>query len=236
MTWGWLVGEVVRRAAGVESFGQFFRKQVATPLGAERDFYIGLPDEDHDRAARIFRTRTETSAARPTGDLGATSNAAADPIAMRTGILGIEKYSASSASPVWKRAETPAANGQGNARGLARVYAAMANGGEAFGARIMSPESVERSTVVHYDGPDRCLGVPVRRSLGFMLSSTDLDARPREVFGHGGMGGSMGFTDPTRRISFGYAMNLMAPAAGASGANDQRGQANKAVDQIIKKR
>jgi hypothetical protein len=39
------------------------------------------------------------------------------------------------------------------------------------------------------------------------------------------MGGSMGFADPVRRLSFGYAMNLMAPAAGASGANDQRGQA-----------
>ncbi len=222
VTWGWLVGEVVRRAAGVESFGQYFRDEVAKPLGADRDFYIGLPDSEHDRVARVFRARDEdTPATPPAGNLGAVR----DPIASRSGILGLPKWSASPASPEWKRAEIPAANGQGNARGLARVYAAMANGGEAFGTRLMSPESVERSARVEYEGPDRCLGVPVRRSLGFMLPSSELDSRPPETFGHGGMGGSMGFADPVRHISFGYAMSLMAPAAGASGANDQRGQA-----------
>ncbi|MEX2032098.1 MAG: serine hydrolase domain-containing protein, partial [Dehalococcoidia bacterium] len=143
VTWGWLVGEVTRRAAGAHSFGQYFRDVVATPLGAERDFYIGLPDSEHDRVARIFRSREETPTAPPAGNLGAVR----DPIASRTGILGLPKWSASPASPEWKRAEMPAANGQGNARGMARIYAAMANGGKAFGARIMSPESVTRSAV-----------------------------------------------------------------------------------------
>lgn len=225
-TWGWLVGEVVRRAAGADSFGQYFRDEVTRPLGAERDFYIGLPDAEHDRVARVFRLRDEAPAPAPTGNLGGGS----DPVAARTGLLGIAKYSASPASAEWKRAEMPAMNGQGNARGMARVYAAMANSGEAFGTRIMSPQAVERSARVEYEGVDRCLRVPVRRSLGFMLPATELDARPREVFGHGGMGGSMGFADPVRHVSFGYAMSVMASAAGASGANDQRGQAlSKAV-------
>jgi CubicO group peptidase (beta-lactamase class C family) len=221
VTWGWLVGEVTRRATGAASFGQFFRDAIAIPLGAEHDFYIGLPDSEHERVARIFRSREEAPATPPPGNLGAVR----DPIAMRTGILGLPKWSASPASPEWKRAEMPAANGHGNARGIARVYAPMANGGEAFGARILSAEATERSARVEYDGPDRCLGVPVRRSLGFMLPAGELDRRPPESFGHGGMGGSMGFADPVRHLSFGYAMNLMAPAAGASGANDQRGQA-----------
>ncbi|MEX2373353.1 MAG: serine hydrolase domain-containing protein, partial [Dehalococcoidia bacterium] len=173
-TWGWLTGEVTRRAAGVDSFGQFFRDEVAQPLGA--DFWIGLPDSEHHRVARVFRERPPEGAPMPPPVLGAMG----DPVAARTGILGIEKYSASPTSPEWKRAEMPGMNGHGNARGLARVYAAMANGGEFEGVRVMSPEAVERSQRVEYTGRDRCLGIPVVRTLGFMKPSMEGDARPPE--------------------------------------------------------
>ena len=40
VTFGWLVGEVIRRVTG-ESVGAFFRSQVAGPQ--QLDFWIGLP-------------------------------------------------------------------------------------------------------------------------------------------------------------------------------------------------
>lgn len=207
-TWGWLVGEVVRRAAGAKTFGQYFKQVVADPLGA--DFWIGLPDSEHDRVARIFRERPDPNASLPPPTLGG----AGDEIAQRIGLLGIEKYSASPASPEWKRAELPAMNGHGNARSLARVYAAMANGGAVDGVRLMSPQSVERAATVQYEGEDRNNGGHVIRTLGFQKPATSDDPRPREAFGHGGMGGSLGFADPVNRLSFGYAMNMMSFAGG----------------------
>jgi CubicO group peptidase (beta-lactamase class C family) len=193
---------------GAKSFGQYFRDVVAKPTDA--DFWVGLPDSEHKRVARVFRERPADGPSQPAPTLGAQG----DEIAQRIGLLGIEKYSASPGSPEWKRAEMPALNGHGNARGMARIYSPMANGGSINGVTLMSPESVKRASQTIAAGMDRNTLTPMVRSLGFAKPSDSADPRPREAFGHGGMGGSLGYADPVNRLSFGYAMNMMSVAGG----------------------
>ncbi|MBI2912841.1 MAG: beta-lactamase family protein, partial [Chloroflexi bacterium] len=111
----------------------------------------------------------------------------------------------------WRAAEIPAANGHGNARALARVYGAMARGGDIDGIRVLSPSAVERATEEHSYGPDAVLaGLPTRFGLGFMLDMPEMQISPSgRLFGHAGMGGSFGFADPQAKLGIGYTMNKM---------------------------
>src|SRR3990172_6408824 len=108
----------------------------------------------------------------------------------------------------WRAAEIPAANGHSDARALARVYGALARGGEIEGVRVLRPETIARATMIESDGPDAVLfGLPTRFGLGFMLSNELIRIGPNEeAFGHAGAGGSLGFADPLARVGFGYVM------------------------------
>jgi len=110
----------------------------------------------------------------------------------------------------WRAAEIPAANGHGNARAVARLYGALARGGELDGLRVLSPKAIERATEEQVYGRDEVMGLTLRTALGFFLTSPDarLGPNPR-AFGHSGAGGSLGFADPDARIGFGYTMNRM---------------------------
>ena len=90
------------------------------------------------------------------------------------------------------------------------MYSALASGGIAGDVRLLSEAGVVRASreVVH--AKDIVTGARERRSLGFMLPCPERgDPRPATAFGHPGMGGSIGFADPARRLAFGYAMNAM---------------------------
>jgi CubicO group peptidase (beta-lactamase class C family) len=110
----------------------------------------------------------------------------------------------------WRAAELAAANGHSNAHSLARIYAALANGGSIGGVRLLSREGVERARAEQASGPDQVLPLETRYGLGFFLPTREepLGPNPR-VFGHGGAGGSYSMADPEHRLSFGYVMNLM---------------------------
>src|SRR5262249_14512089 len=106
----------------------------------------------------------------------------------------------------WRRAEIPGANGHATARALARLYAALALGGELDGVRALSPAALARATREESFGPDAVLpGLHTRFGQGFMLGHRGLPLGPSpRAFGHPGMGGSIGFADPDARIGFGY--------------------------------
>jgi len=115
----------------------------------------------------------------------------------------------------WRAAEIPAVNGHGTARSLARIYGALARGGEIDGVRILNPATIARATTEEAAGPEKlfCGAVPMRFGLGFVLSDEShrysrLSPNPRS-FGHAGGGGSIGMADPDRRIGFGFTMNKM---------------------------
>jgi CubicO group peptidase (beta-lactamase class C family) len=110
----------------------------------------------------------------------------------------------------WRAAEIPAANGHGTARSLARLYGALARGGELDGVRVMSKDEVANCSIEQSNGPDALLIINTRFSLGFMMSQPGASLGPNpKSFGHPGAGGSLGYADPDAKIGFGYTMNKM---------------------------
>ena len=106
----------------------------------------------------------------------------------------------------------PSTNGHANARGIARVFAALAADGSIDGVRVLAPETIAAATVEHSCGEDLILKRPSRFGIGFQLTQAErpLGPNPR-TFGHFGSGGALGFADPEAGLSFGYVMNHMGP-------------------------
>ena len=92
----------------------------------------------------------------------------------------------------WRAAEVPSTNGHGNARAVARLFAALAGDGEMDGAHILSPEMTEMALAEHVYAEDKVLGRPTRFGLGFQLTMPErrLGPGPR-AFGHFGGSGSL---------------------------------------------
>jgi CubicO group peptidase (beta-lactamase class C family) len=207
LTFGWLIGEVVRRVRG-QRIGDVVRDEIARPLGAE--FEIGFGPELDARVSPLHQGPIHPPQAGVEFDLlravqenpeGLLAKAFANPPVLEPGLVNTR---------AWRAAEIPGANGHSNAHSLARIYAPLANGGSAFGVRLLSREAIDRARAEHVNGKDEVLPLATRIGLGFFLPSESepLGPNPR-AFGHGGAGGSYSHADPEHRLSFGYAMNLM---------------------------
>lgn len=225
-TFGWLVGEVVRRISG-KSLGTFFRQEVAEPLGL--DFWIGLPEEQEGRVAHVIPAPSPG----PNEPVSAMMAAMVDPASLQSLILlntggymlpgpdGMFGFNLRTA----RAAEIGAAGGITNARGLAGMYAPLANGGNLKGSDLLSRESVARmSAVSSASSLDASILAPTRFSLGYVKSvdnrrepgctENDSVILSEEAFGHSGFGGGLGFAEPAMKMSFGYVMNRMGPGLG----------------------
>jgi CubicO group peptidase (beta-lactamase class C family) len=189
MTFGWLLGEIVRRVDG-RSVERFIQQEICQPLGIH-DLYLGIECSDDGLHARVA-TLYEPGAATLTGDEPASVPPAVQPL------------------PAWMNTRQaraipqPATCGVMSARALARFYAALLPGG-VDGVELLPPERVRRATCppagVQPDGPR-----PM--AMGFR---TFPDLAGPASFGHAGYGGSLGLADPERGIAFGYAHNLFTP-------------------------
>ncbi len=207
ITFGFLVGEVIRRVAGM-TVGQYFRREIAGPLGL--DFHIGLTPADAGRVADMVPSPfPELDANNPLAKVFADPNSMSfKAFVLTADLMGDPLYM--NKWP-WRSAELPAANGHGNARSLAKIYGALAMGGQLDGVRVLSPEAIERAAQEQCYGEDAVMvGFPSRFGLGFALPVPETKlARGDRVFGHGGMGGSQAFADPDAKLGFGYTMNKM---------------------------
>ncbi len=201
LTYGHLVGEVIRRVAGT-SVGRFFDDEVAGPLGA--DFHIGLDASADGRVGEMVG---------PSREDAAKARAAIRPDSLLAKVMANPRITPELANTdAWRRAEIPAVNGHGNARSVARVLAALACGGTLDGVRLMRPETLARAIAEQWRGRDLVLRLPMRWGLGFMLTSAELPFGPNpHTFGHGGWGGSLGIADCDARVSWAYVMNKMSP-------------------------
>ncbi|MET8772079.1 serine hydrolase domain-containing protein [Streptomyces sp. NPDC004658] len=206
LTYGFLVGEVVRRVSGLRP-GAFLEREVTGPLGL--DFTVGLPERHSGRAAELVHP----PAASRGGQAAAFSQLAPAALAaLANPLVG----AAEANSPAWRAAEIPAANGHGTARAVAALYGVLAGRGSYDGRRILSPEAAERVR----EGQGRCrdlvLGAgfegETEVGLGLWLSGPQGSYGPNpRAFGHDGFGGSCGLADPEAGVSLGYVMNRMGP-------------------------
>lgn len=213
-TFGWLVGEVIRRVAG-RSVGTYLRDEIAGPLGL--DLWIGLPEEQESRVATLISMLPEGMS------VDALANPGDDPVLqMMSQFLGPQSSlgralfapgGALTDQAIWnsrpmRAAEVPAANGVTDARSLARLYAACL--GEVDGIRLIGPEQLTRATTQFTEGPNTVLmDLDIQFGLGFMLRSDFLALGGPRSFGHFGAGGSVGWADPDAELTFGYVMNRM---------------------------
>lgn len=209
VTFGWLVGEVVRRITG-RSLGTYFHQEIAEPLGM--DLHIGLADSEHERVAEMSPIPIEEA----TEDMVSLGQVIlADPQSMPAlAFINPPSLLAGPNVPEWRRAEIPGANGHGSARDLARVYGALARGGTVDGVSVLDADGIARCAHEASHGKDLVLQVTTRFGNGFMLPQARDDAHigtSRHSFGHPGAGGSVGFADPENKIGFGYVMNRMGP-------------------------
>ncbi|HEV2365459.1 MAG TPA: serine hydrolase domain-containing protein [Caulobacteraceae bacterium] len=200
MTYGYLAGEIVRRVDG-RPVGAFAAREICGPLAA--DFFIGLPDTEEPRVARLFGPKRQPDPAQlarlsPVA-LMAVSNPQQDPELPNT--------------PAWRAAEIPAANGQASAIGLARLYAALVAGGELEGVRILSPAGVTRllAPAAPAGRTDMFLGFTDSWGMGMALNTPGIYGPHRGAYGHSGWGGAFGCADPETGVAIGYVCNQMGP-------------------------
>jgi CubicO group peptidase (beta-lactamase class C family) len=200
-TFGFLVGELVRRVCGC-TLGAFLRDQITGPLGA--DVHIGLPAAHDARVAEFVWPGEMSPPSELDADVSDEQRMIHNTYFNPPGLSGQGVVN----TTAWRRAEIPSTNAHATARGLARVYAALAAGGEPIVARATLAEAV----VEHANGPDAVLHRASRFGLGFQLPQPERTLGPHAgAFGHFGAGGALGFADPEAGLAFGYVMNRMGP-------------------------
>ena len=199
LTFGHLVGELVRRLTG-KSIGTFVREEISGPLGL--DYQISLRPDEEVRCADFIQASHGTVVAKaqtePDSMLGRAWK--------MVGPAGRDLNSHD-----WRLAEIPSGNGHGNARAVARLFGALALGGELDGVTLLSRETLGRAIEEQWYDRELMGNHVFHMGLGFIRNSpgeAELGPNP-DAFGHGGAGGSVGFADMNENLGFSYSMNNM---------------------------
>ena len=196
MTYGHLAGATLRRVDG-RMPGRFIAEEISAPLGAS--FFLGLPEDQDHRAAEIV----------PGRDVDATMEAAAEnPLAF--GYVNPRVRPTTPNPRAWRAAEVPSGSGHADALSLARIYGALARGGEIEGVRLLGREALTAATAERFCGEEAGFGWPIRFGAGFMLNRDGVFGPSDRAFGHSGWGGFFAFADPDQKLGVAFVMNRMA--------------------------
>lgn len=211
LTYGWLVGEVIRRVGGVMP-GRFFRQAVGERLGLHA--WIGLPDDARGSVAWMEPPLPDedSDAARESARLAQENAIVARSLSMGGAFaFPAEAGYVTFNDPAIQAAEVPGANGISTAASLARLYAACVSNVDSVGP-ILSDATIGDALRVQAAG-QQLSGLPDdggRWGTGFQLSSPP--SQPMlgfSSFGHAGAGGQLGFADRAHRVGFAYLSNQM---------------------------
>ena len=216
LTFGWLAGELVRRVTG-QDIGGFVRDNIVSPLGAE--FHIGLPESKEPRVARLMAhpiPKFPPDVAKVMFERSGPGTRGAAALGLN-GAFGQGVFN----KPEVHRAQVPGANGIGDARSLARIYAATV--GDVDGVRLLQPATVSRASTSNTPAGemDVVLIDETVFAMGFMLHRPGSPFSGPGAFGHNGAGGSVAFADPVRTMGFAYAMNTMMTVEGSDPRRDR---------------
>ena len=203
-TFGYIVGEISRRATG-RPVSQILREDVAEPLGIADELYFGMPGSELGRVARLedeegseefLASMPDDSPFFKWGPRATTPTAG---FGNRRDVL---------------MADIPA-GGKMTARAMARVYAALL--GEVDGVRLIPPERLREVSAPAFRGEDQIMGNPVTWALGYAIGRVGTDARETPtVFGFGGVGGSFAYADTATGVSFALTKNRLTSDFGAA--------------------
>jgi CubicO group peptidase (beta-lactamase class C family) len=205
-TYGHLVGELSRRVDG-RLPGTWLRDEIAGPLGA--DLAWGLDEPTQRRCADIV-WQSDVSFDHIAGrddlsdeELMVFLSYGNPPGYASVGVVN---------TTAWRAAQVPSVNLHATARGVTRVYEALAKGGTVDGVRVLDSTSLAEATQVQAEGWCPVLGREATFGLGVQITRPDRPFGPNpSSFGHFGAGGSLGFADPTANVAFGYVMNAVKP-------------------------
>lgn len=209
LTYAWIVGGIVQGASG-RHIKDVIQEEIARPLGVEGEMYVGIPDGVEDRLATLRNPDPIPNAPVIPEDSD-----------MRKAMPGSQDFTFNDMRI--RKACIPSANGHFTARALARMYAALANGGAIDGVRLVSPERIEILKQTVTNAPDRVImGMPLRKGIGYFMGGKVMGVHgamgPRETaFGHPGAGGSIAFADPEVNLAVAVTINKMMSTLQAEG-------------------
>jgi CubicO group peptidase (beta-lactamase class C family) len=204
MTFGWLVGEIVRRTDPARrTIGQFIREEIALPLNAP-DIWVGLPDAQAGRVAKLVNAAPPI----PPEYLPPLYTASMPP--------QVDLIPQVFEQPAVRRAVIAGVGGIFTARSCARFWAMIAQGGELEGVRILPADLVATFSTPrpHSDEPDPVMfGMALPLGIaGFWLGGPNppvAAAKHSRVLCHPGAGNSIGFADPETKLAVAIAHNRM---------------------------
>lgn len=193
-TFGYLLGEVVRRATG-KPISQVLREEVAEPLGVAGELYFGVPEADLGRLARLEEPadKTEMFARLP-----------ADAPMFTPAPRAVFPNAEFGNRPDVLQADLPA-GGKMSARAIARLYAALLGGLD--DVRLISPQRLTELTTVAVEGTDQFMGGESAMSLGFGIGHPVTGAQT--VFGWAGVGGTYACADIATGMAFALTKNRL---------------------------
>jgi len=192
-TLGFIAGEVARRITGLMP-REFIAQTLALPLGL--DVSIGALEADWGRIAAL------TPPPPPPG-----GHPQREALAMRA-ISNPMITPGVVSTPGWRLAQIPAVNGHTNAQALARLWGALANGGELAGVRLLSQQAIDQLQTPLSTRPDLMMG-PGAWGAGVLINRNGLFGPGERAFGNCGFGGSYGYVDPALGVGVGYTPNRM---------------------------
>jgi CubicO group peptidase (beta-lactamase class C family) len=211
LSYSWVVGGIVQGASG-RHIKDVIAEDIAAPLGIGGEMFVGIPDGVDDRLATLV-------------EMGNGDGLAQLPIPPDHDFfkaMPIDTQFSFNDMQI-RKACIPAANGHFSARALARMYAALANGGEIDGVRLVSKERIAAMQRILTEEPDRViLGMPIPKGVGFMMGGatggvTGVFGPRRTAFGHSGAGGSTAFADPETGVAMAVTINKMQMSLQAEG-------------------
>ena len=202
VTFGFIIGELVRRATG-KPISQVLREEVAGPLGVADELFFAVPKSEQSRLARLEDIPIPPEMAAAMAEMPEDS-----PI-LKVGPA--ECTTAAYGNRVDVLSTNIPAGGTVTARAVARMYAALL--GEVEGVRLISPHRLREVSTVAMSGVDEIFGFPTSWGLGYSIGQLMSNAHEtRHVFGVGGVGGSYAYADAETGTTFALTKNRLTPS------------------------